>query len=465
MEPQEQSDRETCRVIVLGRNREDVLLRVSQAGFFLPSVEVPRWQRLAEHLTAGLRRDLGRGAVCLFTPKNPSSRSETNGTHYEVMECWHDEGRAGGGVWNPIGSLTERSFQDKAEFQILEQCLRESDCYERDTSSPFAKRGWLAELRNWTAEIIQPLGLELTGQFCQYNASPSFSLIRFETNGPAVWFKAVGEPNQREFPITLKLAELFPMFTPEILGTQPKWNGWLSREAAGTNLGDTKETAKWERTAADLARLQLRSISQSELILNSGAHDLRPDTLLASADPFFDLVAQLMEEQTKIPPPALSRQELNLLKLRIQDSLTLLEELRIPSGLGHLDLNPGNIIVSADQCRFVDWAEAYVGHPFFSFQYLLEHFRRAVVPSPETESRLMEAYKAPWQNLVPADVVDEALMLAPLAAVFAYAAGTGAWRDQQRLRDQNLAGYFRSLARRMNREAIQFIERRSPCLS
>ena len=465
MRPPPQSDRETCRVIVLGQNREDVLLRVTQAGSSLPSVEVPRWQRLAEHLTAGLRRDFGCEAVCLFSLKNPSSGSESIGTHFEVMESWHDEGRAGGTVWNPIDSIVERSFQDSSEFRMIEQCLKELDCYEQHLSSPFVKRGWFAELRNWTAAILRSQGLELTGRFRQYNASPSFSLIWFETSGPAVWFKAVGEPNQTEFPITLKLAELFPMFASEILGTRPEWNGWLSREAVGTNLGETKQIALWERAARDLARLQIESIPRSEPIFDSGAHDLRPGALMASVDPFFDLVAQFMEEQTKIPPPALSRQELSLLKLRIQDSLTLLEELRIPNTLGHLDLNPWNIIVRADRSVFVDWAEAYVGHPFFSFQYLLEHFRRADVASAELESRLMEAYQEPWGNLLPAELVAEALTLAPLVAVFAYAVGTGAWRDTQRLRDQNLAGYFRALARRMNREAIGFIDRRSPCLS
>lgn len=464
MEPQQESDRETCRVIVLGRDRESVLQRVHPACFLLPSVEVPRWQRQAEHLTAALRRDFGCDAICLFTPKNPSSGIGSNGIHYEVMECIHDEGRDDGTVWKPIGSLVERSFQDNSEFRMIEQCLKELDCYEQDLSSPFVKRGWFAELRNWTAEIIRSQGFELTGRFRQYNASPSFSLIRFETSGPAVWFKAVGEPNQQEFPITVKLAELFPMFLPEILSTQPEWNGWLSQEAAGTSPGDAKEIALWESAARDLARLQLESIPGTQPIFDLGAHDLRPDALTASVDSFFDLVAQLMEEQTKIPPPALSRQELSLLKLRIQDSLTLLEELRIPNTLGHLDLNPRNIIVRADRSVFVDWADAYVGHPFFSFQYLLEHFRRADVASAELESRLMEAYKEPWQKLLPAELVAEALTLAPLAAVFAYAVGTGAWRDQQRLRDQNLAGYFRSLARRMNREAIQFIDRRSPCL-
>ena len=118
------------------------------------------------------------------------------------------------------------------------------------------------ELRHWTAHVIRPLGLELTGPLRQYNASPSFSLIRFETNGPAVWFKAVGEPNLREFPITLKLAELFPRFMPEVLGTKPEWNGWLSREVDGQNLGETKDIALWEQAATDLARLQIQSISR-----------------------------------------------------------------------------------------------------------------------------------------------------------------------------------------------------------
>ena len=448
-------------MIVLARDGAEVLLNVAQPGFAFPALEIPRRERLAENLTAGLRRDFSCDAVCLFT----LDYSSQDGKRYEVMECWRDGVRQDETVWKPVRFLTAACFENQAEFQILDQCLQHLDRYERDPSSPFARRGWLADLRCWTAAVIRPLGLELIGPFCQYNASPSFSLIRFETNGPAVWFKAVGEPNQREFPITLKLAKLFPLFTPEILGTRPEWNGWLSQEAGGTNLGGTKETALWESAARDLARLQLESIPKSEFISNSGAHDLSPATLLASVDPFFDLAAQLMEEQSKIPPPILSRQELNLLKLRIQDSLILLDELGIPNTLGHLDLNPWNIIVRPDRSVFVDWAEAYVGHPFFSFQHFLEHFRRRDVASAELESRLMEAYKEPWPNLLPAELIAEALTLAPLAAVFAYAAGTGAWRDRQKLRDQNLAGYFRSLVRRMNREATQFVDRRSSCLS
>lgn len=464
METQEHSGRETCHVIVFGPDGSDVLLKFAKSGFVFPLVEIPRWERLAENLTAALTREWGCDAVCLFTPNNSSQDGNTNGHHYEVMECWSDQ-HIGGTDWKPIGSLTTDSFQQAAEFRILEQCLHELDGYEHSRSSPFAQRGWLTRVRGWAADAIRPLELELGTSFRQYNASPSFSLLRLETNGPAVWFKAVGEPNLREFPITLKLAELFPRFLPEILGTKSEWHAWLSREIEGTNLSEGRDIALWKKAATDLARLQIESISRSDSVLSSGAHDLRADKLLTSIDPFFDLVARLMEEQSKVPPATLGQEELSLLKLRIEDSLTLLEDLGIPDTLGHLDLNPWNIVVSADVCVFLDWTEAYVGHPFFSWEYLLQHFRREVGADAVLESEFVNAYRALWRQLLSDELTSEALALTPLAGVFAYAAGTGAWKDEERLRDPRTRAYFRSLARRMNREATQLIERRAACLS
>ena len=465
MESQEQSEREMCRVIVLGRDGTEVLLKIAEPGFAFPAVEIPRWERLAENLTAALRRDWGCDAVCLFSPNQSSEDRDSNGKHYEVMECLCERGRKDKTVWKPIRSLTADSFQNEAEFRILEQCLHQLDRYERDPSSPFARRGWLAELRRWTGEVIRPLGLELTGPFCQYNASPSFSLVRFETNGPAVWFKAVGEPNQREFPITLKLSQQFPKYLPELLGTRADRNGWLSLEAPGANLCETQEIMLWESAAESLARLQIESVAKTESILEAGAHDLRIETLSGLIHPFLAAIALLMEQQTKVPPPVLSQQELSLLGVRIEDALTLLEDLGLPEVLGDSDLNPGNIVVAIDRCVFVDWAEAHVGHPFMTFEYLLEHFRRSTGRDIAFETRLARSYSASWRQLFSGETVVEALALAPVAAVFAYAVGNDAWKDQQRLEDPRVAGYFRSLARRMNREAMQFTDRESSCLN
>ena len=464
MEFQKQCERETCRVIVFNRHGNDVLLKFTEAGFVFPCVEIPRWERLAENLTAALKKDFGCDAVCLFTPNNSSHEDNTSRHRYEVMECWRDQhGR--GTDWKPVHSLSGDSFEDKAEFRILTECLHELDRYGHDPSSPFAQRGRLTSVRGWAAEAIRPLGLELGPSFLQYNASPFFSLIRFETNGPAVWFKAVGEPNLREFPITLKLAELFPRFIAEIIASNGDWNAWLSREVNGANLGEANDLALWKNAATGLAELQIDSISRVDSIIKSGAHDLKTNTLLDLVDPFFEVAALLMEEQPRVPPPTLSRQELSLLKLRIRDSLTLLEEFGISNTLGHLDLNPWNVVVSADGCVFLDWAEAYVGHPFFSLEYLLQHFRRKLGTDDVIESELVNAYRAPWRQLLSDDLTREAFALAPLGAVFAYVAGSGGWRDSEKLLDPKFAAYFCGTARRMNREATKFIDRRPPCLS
>ena len=88
--------------------------------------------------------------------------------------------------------------------------------WERRLRARFHALGWFSELRNWIESVVEPIGLHVNGRFRQLNASPSFSLIRFETDGPALWFKAVGEPNQREFTITCPLAQLFPDYLPRM---------------------------------------------------------------------------------------------------------------------------------------------------------------------------------------------------------------------------------------------------------
>jgi hypothetical protein len=465
MESLHQSERETYRVIVINRDGTEILLKNSDGGFMLPPVEIPRCQRIAENLTAVVKQQLGCDAVCLFTGICRAQDDTCDPGRYETMECWREDRCADGTVWKAIGSLGPNSFLHPDEYKMMEYSVHELLAYERDPSSPFAGRGWLRELRNWTSRIIRPLGLELTSSFRQYNASPAFNLTRFETTGSAVWFKAVGEPNLREFPVTLKLAELSPKFIPEILGTKPEWNGWLSREVEGIMLGDAQNLALWEQAAADLARLQIESILESESILKLGAHDLLFAALLSAVGPFFDVVMRLMDEQPSAPPSILSRDELDRLAKRIEDALVMLEGLRIPSALGHLDLNSGNIIVSRRGCVFLDWAEAYVGSPFFSFEYLRQHFQREMGPCLAFESRVALAYTAEWRQLVAQDSIDKALVLARLSAIYAYAVGTEAWKDDERMKEAVTAGYFRSLARRMNREAIAVSDQRSPCLS
>jgi hypothetical protein len=213
----------------------------------------------------------------------------------------------------------------------------------------------------------------LVGDFRQLNASTTFSLIRFETNGRAVWFKAVGEPNRHEFMITLKLSELFPTFLPAIISHCPEWNGWLSVEVTGYELTEARQAEFWDTAATALGTLQIESIERVADIGEAGGQSLTSSELMALRRPFFDVMGELMKRQTKVPPPILGDKELLDLEERVCNALTRMHQLGIPETLGHLDPNPGNVIVSSGSCVFLDWAEAYVGNPFFTFQYLLEH--------------------------------------------------------------------------------------------
>jgi hypothetical protein len=68
LERSQQSDHEIYRVIVLQKNGTDILLASIANGFSLPEVRLPRWQRVAENLTAAMRDSWGEEVVCLFIP-------------------------------------------------------------------------------------------------------------------------------------------------------------------------------------------------------------------------------------------------------------------------------------------------------------------------------------------------------------------------------------------------------------
>ena len=462
----EQNECETYRVIILDRGGTKVLLVPDGDRFALPAVAIPRWQRVAENLTAAIDTEFGEQVVCLFTPDIASAVSHGNGIHYQVTEHWRGNRKPQMPTqWVTLSALSQDSFIDQSDYSAIRQSLVECNAEARaPLAGPFARLGWFKELREWVDAAIEPRGLHINENFRQLNASPSFSLIRLETDGPAIWFKAVGEPNLREFPITLALAGLFPKYIPQVFAARPEWNGWLTPEVEGTNLGESQEITSWETAAVALAKLQIESISKCAPLLNSGAHDLGAAAMSKLVDPFLGVMGQLMEQQSKLTPRALSRKELAFLGEHIQNALCLLKTSDIPDSLGSLDLNPGNIIASKTACAFLDWAEAYVGHPFLTFAYLLEHFRRAVAADAKLEQQLIASYTAQWKQLLPPAAIADSLTVSPLLAVFAYASGCGLC-NQERLRDPENAGYLRGLTRRMNREANEMLDWRSACLS
>ena len=448
------AQRDLYRILLLRKNGSELLITGERPPFTLPCVEIPRWERVAENMNSVIRKRFGISAICLFAPDLSVATSDSEQPLYQVMETREANVAAPEGTyWLPLDSFSDQSVADAHDSRALSSTLRQIREFENgETIGPFGKPGWLEALFSWVQQEIDPYGLRLSGEFRQLNASPTFALLRFETNRSAVWFKAVGEPNLREFPISVTLSRLFPGFVPAVVATHPAWHGWLATESAGSTLDEVPDACAWEQAAQTLGELQIASVGKTDQLLEAGCRDLRVASLFTLVDPFLEVISKLMEQQQKTPPPVLHRGDLRTLGNQIKAALSELAELGVPDTLGHLDFNPGNILCSAEQCVFIDWAEAYVGPPFLTFQYLLEHLRQTEAQDVVGPQHLADQYAASWLCRVPSPAVAAVQRLVPLTAVFACAVVSD-WNELSHARDNRFPGYLRSLSRRMQREA------------
>jgi len=453
MPPSQEQEMESWRILLFARNGAEMLLLRSASGFRLPELRIPRWQRTAPNLNAETKRLWKLDTVALFPLNVSPGNNGLPGCRYHVMEvCRAEELARLAPDCLTVSDLKEDSFADPRDFLAVQRAMRFEGASSKKPLEAFAEFGSFEKLCQWIRPQLQSAGLRWDSHFCQLQASPSFALIRFETDGEAVWFKAVGKPNVHEFLITASLAARFPKYVPQILATHEAWNGWLMREANGTSLSQSADTSDWEKAVVSLADLQIASVPRSDEILAAGARDLRAHRLKGQMDSFFVLANRLMRLQTKTSPPPLSDTALCQLQRDLDNVLEQLRHLAIPDALGHLDCNPGNIIVSPSGCTFLDWAEACIANPFFTFQYLLEFFRQATPTDPEAERSLIAAYTLRWESILGMEQIHNTLKLIPAAAAFAHAATVIDRLGAKEIEKPKTAASLRRLARRVQRE-------------
>jgi hypothetical protein len=451
------------RVLVLDKTGRSLAVLSARNRVALPSVLVCKQARVAEAAASKLALNFGDQIFFLFAV--PSSAAAN--TRYLLAEHLGEKHEVRPPVhWIPISAVSRHSFEAEPDYLALMTSLQLCEAADRRSQdAPFRRLGWFCELRDWIGSVAAKRGLRITGPFQQLNASATFSLIRFQTTDSAVWFKAVGEPNRSEFPITCTLASLFPAYLPVIIGEYPACDGWLAEEVKGANLAESHEVRDWESAAHSLAALQLESLGKSAPLLAAGAHDLTTTTLSDKVGAFLRLMTPVMRKQPTASPAALSSADLAFVGRCIHEQLAAVAPGSIPDTLGHLDLNPHNLIVTQNNCVFLDWAEAYIGNPFFSLHYLIEHFRRSPAGGSKGETRLVQAYVDRWTELIPYRTAITAARSTALLAVFAYAVRSAQAINENGSSLTALEAYLRSLTRRMHYEATNIDQRRTMCLA
>jgi phosphotransferase family enzyme len=445
------------RVLNFTTGGKEVLLTAVGARYRLPRLTVRAGERVAAAISERMRTEWREEVLCLFSaesndPQNPDYRYMVTEQHRSL------DAPPETAVWIPLSALCPEFFLEVGEYTMIELGRASLN----SPSGPFARLGWLSELRQWAASVREPHRLELRS-FRQLNASPSFSLVRFETNGTPVWLKAVGPPNQREFSITCLLARIVPQKVPILLAVRPDWRAWISEEVDGLSLDQSRSFHAWRAAAIALSQLQIECIPFGQEIAAAGALDLSNAKLFASVGPFFAVMRQLMAQQRTIPPPILGSKELASLEERVKSAVLEIGQLDLPDTIGHLDLNPGNIFLARNGCVFLDWAEGCSGQPFHSMEYLMQHFRRTDLATREGEIALRSAYLDGWRKVLPETKLNRAMPLISLLAVFAYAVASEIWTKPEGFGNPTLAGYFRALVRRMYAESERLAQPEVRC--
>jgi hypothetical protein len=447
---------EVRRVILFRPSRSEFFLESGPQGLSLPKVSVPGRQRVSANLNASIKTLWNLDAVSIGEVTMKKDSNANASAPYEIVEVLSKvELPPAGLISMPVSKITEAPFAIQDDLAVIEQILAKPHCIPLcGQPGPFSCFGWFEEVSNWVAEQLLDSGHRLTGGFTQFTTGASFSLLRFETNCGAVWFKAVGEPNLREYAVTAELAAILPQFVPRILACRDDWHAWLSPEVPGTSLSDSHDFQKWQVAAKALAELQIASRTKTTSLLAAGARNIGIPFLLSQADRFFDTLEHLMRRQVKPRPAPLTPDELAAMRRRLPEILVRLGELDIPDALGHLDLNPGNVVVSDVGCTFIDWAEAAVGPAFLTMQYFLEHFHLAFSQEEKARQEIVTAYADQWKRIVSERTRNAAMQFLPAATVFAYTTSATAGRGMEFLEQPHIAASFRSMGRRLHHELL-----------
>lgn len=450
-----QTDQNTgaWRILLFASNGSELLVLRRPSGICLPVLRIPPQERVAASLNAEAKRVWNLETVCVGPFDIPRPDPVSGHVRYHVLEVRKPEElrRIAPKTVN-VAELRESGFADARDYLAVRRAMKLDDDASQDSQGPFSEFEAFQKISSWVEQQLNALGRRWDGHFRQLHASNAFALIRFETNRGAVWFKATGEPNRRELAITQTLVALFHRHLPKLIAVHGDWNAWLSDEVEGIDLDSTRDLATWCSAAESLAELQVASIEHTSPILACGAHDSRIATLLTLIAPFFVEIEKLMEAQTKTTPPRLSAKEIRVLQSHLTEALSELEAAAMPDTLNHFDLNPGNAIVCRGECRFLDWAEAAIGNPFLSFEYLRRHFARALGDEVDAALEFRKSYVNAWRAILPPSAIERALELVPLIAPFAFAT-TLPWNDARRNVEPEFAGFLRSLARRIRRES------------
>jgi Phosphotransferase enzyme family len=259
------------------------------------------------------------------------------------------------------------------------------------------------EMKTWIVDQIKAV---IPGQYKRpdlISIEPFQGLLKVRTLDGLFFFKALRDIHLHEQRLTQLLARICPVNSPEVVCANDE-KGWLlMRDVGGVLLEDIYETKYFEEAIYNFARLQTDCIKQVSDLLASGCPDYQLERLALNIESFFEHLSTWEVHNDEI---YYIREQVDLMALRerLIERCERIKADNIPSTLCHGDLNPGNIFAKPGQYVFIDWAEGYVGHPFFTPLEYFNIVKRARGIEIASIPTLRRAYLTPWSEILKLDI-------------------------------------------------------------
>jgi hypothetical protein len=424
-----------------------VIAEESNHAFQLPRVSIPRWSRSAEQVQMEIENQWGLRTIILDCLGGCSGRDDV--VVAEVISEDRLDACQERLSWTNFNNVSEDEVTD-LDRSTLQRLLATG----ATGRGPFSRLGWTGELLDWVSAELAIDRSQFPGEMRQLNASATHSLIRIgRKTASSLWFKAVGEPNHREFQFTTLLSRLFPAHLPRLIAIRTDWNGWLM-EDAGQPLeeADSVRELDLREVGSSLAELQLASIERTDVLIANGIDDQRMPMLRGRTTDLIPYLAEAMEAQSFDSVPRLDMKRLRELETILHDACFRLEELRVPYALVHNDINLANVLVSDGKCAYTDWARPAVSNPFVTLEQLKTQLAQDERTAPWIP-RITDAYRNRWRAVVFDQTIDQALALIPLVALATQLWSHQEWVFSEQRNNPGIQSYIRSLVRQMDRAA------------
>lgn len=432
------------RIALLLPGSKKVLVEPRDGSPRLPRISVPRWTRVAEQLTKAIRDKWRLRSSIMIDVLSGSQQTPD----CAVIEVFTDESKplAGGLIPLPLEGLAD-SEVTAAERTTMQKILMGGTA----GCGPFSRLGWTEEAQEWIRVSAPDRAIEFSDRQGS-SVGGSSALVRFGTRRPpAYWLKATAAPGAPEYRVITTLARLFPDFLPPLVAAREDWNAWVM-EDAGRPLEETFTLLAIEQATHSLAQLQIASVDHVDALFAAGCFDQRMPILRASIPKLIQYLEDAMTRQTSTRVAPIESRRLKELGNLLEEVWGCMETLGIPDALIHNDMNAGNILFDGSRAVFTDWAEAYIGNPFFTFHHLQAHAIQADV-SHAWAAKTKTIYANHWRSLLSASQIARALALCPPLAIASYLCGRDTFFELPGRTDLLAQSYARSLARHMDRAA------------